>query len=110
MLSDTGTDSLWMVSSPPEVRPPLTDDLRADVCATNTPVIDWLVIHKAVRVQDVGDRGTHSAGLRKTGQEDDGMDRFGRLEAWARKRFPACSNVPGPSGCGVFTPLPAART
>jgi glycine/D-amino acid oxidase-like deaminating enzyme len=33
MLSDTGrTDSLWMVTSPPTVKPPLADDLRADVC------------------------------------------------------------------------------
>ena len=29
----------------------------------------------------------------KTGQEDDGTDRFSRLEAWARERFPAMQEV-----------------
>ena len=29
----------------------------------------------------------------KTGQEDDGIDRFSRLEAWARERFPAMQEV-----------------
>src|SRR5688572_19884824 len=33
MLSDTGrTDSLWMVSSPPKVFPPVAGDIRTDVC------------------------------------------------------------------------------
>src|SRR4051812_42861917 len=33
MLSDTGrTDSLWMVTRPPAVKPPLAEDLRAEVC------------------------------------------------------------------------------
>jgi glycine/D-amino acid oxidase-like deaminating enzyme/nitrite reductase/ring-hydroxylating ferredoxin subunit len=29
----------------------------------------------------------------KTGQEDDGIDRFSRLESWARERFPAMQEV-----------------
>jgi hypothetical protein len=29
----------------------------------------------------------------KTGQEDDGADRFSRLEAWGRERFPAMQEV-----------------
>jgi glycine/D-amino acid oxidase-like deaminating enzyme/nitrite reductase/ring-hydroxylating ferredoxin subunit len=87
------------------------------VCATNTPVIDWLVIHSkqaAYRTFAIGARLTSpiSRGLywdtgdpyhyvrlagdiliiggedHKTGQEDDGRDRFGRLEDWARQRFP----------------------
>src|ERR671915_222366 len=33
MLSDSGrTDSLWMVSCPPETPPPLRQDLKTDVC------------------------------------------------------------------------------
>jgi glycine/D-amino acid oxidase-like deaminating enzyme/nitrite reductase/ring-hydroxylating ferredoxin subunit len=87
------------------------------VCATNTPVIDWLVIHSkqaAYRTFAIGARTTspvtralywdtaepyHYVRLskdvlivggedHKTGQEDDSLDRFNRLEAWARQRFP----------------------
>jgi glycine/D-amino acid oxidase-like deaminating enzyme/nitrite reductase/ring-hydroxylating ferredoxin subunit len=88
------------------------------VCATNTPVIDWLVIHSkqaAYRTFAIGARvppGSVPRALywdtadpyhyvrlqedvlivggedHKTGQEDDGTDRFSRLEAWARQRFP----------------------
>jgi glycine/D-amino acid oxidase-like deaminating enzyme/nitrite reductase/ring-hydroxylating ferredoxin subunit len=88
------------------------------VCATNTPVIDWLVIHSkqapyrtfsiAARVPadavplalywDTADP-YHYVRLQgdllivggedhKTGQEDDAYDRFAYLEAWARERFP----------------------
>jgi glycine/D-amino acid oxidase-like deaminating enzyme/nitrite reductase/ring-hydroxylating ferredoxin subunit len=88
------------------------------VCATNTPVIDWLVIHSKqapyrtfaigarvpvdtvpvalywdtadpyhyVRLQ--GDVLIVGGEDHKTGQEDDGYDRFAYLEAWARERFP----------------------
>ena len=88
------------------------------VCATNTPVIDWLVIHSkqaAYRTFVIGARvpaGSVAKALywdttdpyhyvrlhgdvlivggedHKTGQADDGADRFARLEAWARERFP----------------------
>jgi Rieske Fe-S protein len=87
------------------------------VCATNTPVIDWLVIHSkqaAYRTFAIGARITGSipqalywdtadpyhyvrlAGDilivggedHKTGQADDGAERLARLEAWARDRFP----------------------
>lgn len=88
------------------------------VCATNTPVIDWLVIHSkqsAYRTFAIGARVPAGSVLRalywdtadpyhyvrlagdvlivggedhKTGQEDDGMDRFRRLEEWSRERFP----------------------
>jgi glycine/D-amino acid oxidase-like deaminating enzyme/nitrite reductase/ring-hydroxylating ferredoxin subunit len=91
------------------------------VCATNTPVIDWLVIHSkqaAYRTFAIGARvppGSIAQALywdtadpyhyvrlqgdilivggedHKTGQADDGADRFGRLEAWARERFPVGS-------------------
>ena len=88
------------------------------VCATNTPVIDWLVIHSkqapyrtfaiAARVPpdtvpaalywDTADP-YHYVRLHgdvlivggedhKTGQEDDGYDRFAYLESWTRERFP----------------------
>jgi glycine/D-amino acid oxidase-like deaminating enzyme/nitrite reductase/ring-hydroxylating ferredoxin subunit len=88
------------------------------VCATNTPVIDWLVIHSkqapyrtfsiGARVPgdavppalywDTGDP-YHYVRLHgdvlivggedhKTGQEDDGYDRFAYLESWTRERFP----------------------
>lgn len=88
------------------------------VCATNTPVIDWLVIHSKqapYRTFVIGARvppATVPAALywdtadpyhyvrlqgdllivggedHKTGQEDDGYDRFAYLESWARERFP----------------------
>jgi glycine/D-amino acid oxidase-like deaminating enzyme/nitrite reductase/ring-hydroxylating ferredoxin subunit len=87
------------------------------VCATNTPVIDWLVIHSkqaAYRTFAIGARtqGSVARALywdtadpyhyvrlagdmlivggedHKTGQEDDAEDRFRRLETWARARFP----------------------
>lgn len=88
------------------------------VCATNTPIIDWLVIHSkqsAYRTFAIGARvpgGSVPPALywdtadpyhyvrlqgdvlivggedHKTGQEDDGYDRFAYLEAWSRERFP----------------------
>ncbi|HEX2251089.1 MAG TPA: FAD-dependent oxidoreductase, partial [Gemmatimonadales bacterium] len=87
------------------------------VCATNTPVIDWLVIHSkqaAYRTYVIGGpiSGEIPTALfwdtadpyhyvrlagdilivggedHKTGQEDDGQDRFGRLERWTKDRFP----------------------
>jgi glycine/D-amino acid oxidase-like deaminating enzyme/nitrite reductase/ring-hydroxylating ferredoxin subunit len=88
------------------------------VCATNTPVIDWLVIHSkqaAYRTFVIGAPVPPDAvptGLywdtadpyhyvrlqgdllivggedHKTGQEDDAYDRFAYLEAWTRERFP----------------------
>jgi glycine/D-amino acid oxidase-like deaminating enzyme/nitrite reductase/ring-hydroxylating ferredoxin subunit len=90
------------------------------VCATNTPVIDWLVIHSkqaAYRTYAIGARvsGEIPTALfwdtadpyhyvrragdilivggedHKTGQEDDGADRFDRLDRWTRDRFPVGS-------------------
>jgi glycine/D-amino acid oxidase-like deaminating enzyme/nitrite reductase/ring-hydroxylating ferredoxin subunit len=87
------------------------------VCATNTPVIDWLVIHSkqaAYRTFAIGARidGNVSLALYwdtgdpyhyvrqsngvlivggedyKTGQADDGDERLARLESWTRERFP----------------------
>jgi glycine/D-amino acid oxidase-like deaminating enzyme/nitrite reductase/ring-hydroxylating ferredoxin subunit len=87
------------------------------VCATNTPVIDWLVIHSkqaAYRTFAIGARITgsiphalywdtadpyHYVRLtddilivggedHKTGQADDGDERLARLESWTRERFP----------------------
>ena len=87
------------------------------VCATNTPIIDWLVIHSKqapYRTFAIGARTTetvppalywdtadpyHYVRLQgevlivggedhKTGQEDDGYDRFAYLESWTRERFP----------------------
>ncbi|MBA2457397.1 MAG: FAD-dependent oxidoreductase [Gemmatimonadales bacterium] len=88
------------------------------VCATNTPIIDWLVIHSKqapYRTFAIGARVApdsvpaalywdtadpyHYVRLQgevlivggedhKTGQEDDGYDRFAYLESWARERFP----------------------
>ena len=87
------------------------------VCATNTPVIDWLVIHSkqsAYRTFAIGARITgnippalywdtadpyHYVRLaddvlivggedHKTGQADDGEERLARLESWTRERFP----------------------
>jgi len=87
------------------------------VCATNTPVIDWLVIHSkqaAYRTFAIGARvaGSIPPGLywdtadpyhyvrlagdvliaggedHKTGQADDGEERLARLESWTRERFP----------------------
>jgi glycine/D-amino acid oxidase-like deaminating enzyme/nitrite reductase/ring-hydroxylating ferredoxin subunit len=88
------------------------------VCATNTPVIDWLIIHSKqapYRTYAVGARvppGSVPVALywdtadpyhyvrlqgdvlivggedHKTGQEDDAYDRFAYLDAWARERFP----------------------
>jgi glycine/D-amino acid oxidase-like deaminating enzyme/nitrite reductase/ring-hydroxylating ferredoxin subunit len=99
-----------------EAGPTVTADFV--VCATNTPVIDWLVIHSKqapYRTFAVGARvppDTVPAALywdtadpyhyvrlqgtvlvvggedHKTGQEDDGHDRFAYLESWARERFP----------------------
>jgi glycine/D-amino acid oxidase-like deaminating enzyme/nitrite reductase/ring-hydroxylating ferredoxin subunit len=88
------------------------------VCATNTPVIDWVVIHSKqapyrtfaiaapvppdtvpaalywdtadpyhyVRLH--GDLLVAGGEDHKTGQEDDGYDRFAYLESWTRERFP----------------------
>jgi glycine/D-amino acid oxidase-like deaminating enzyme/nitrite reductase/ring-hydroxylating ferredoxin subunit len=87
------------------------------VCATNTPVIDWLVIHSkqaAYRTFALGARITGRIPLalywdtadpyhyvrlsddilivggedHKTGQADDGDERLARLESWSRERFP----------------------
>ncbi len=87
------------------------------VCATNTPVIDWLVIHSkqaAYRTFAIGARieGSIPPALywdtadpyhyvrqsngvlivggedHKTGQADDGDERLARLESWTRERFP----------------------
>jgi glycine/D-amino acid oxidase-like deaminating enzyme/nitrite reductase/ring-hydroxylating ferredoxin subunit len=88
------------------------------VCATNTPVIDWLVIHSkqaayrtfaiAARIPagsvtralywDTADPyhyvRLHSDVLivggedHKTGQADESAERFARLERWTRERFP----------------------
>jgi glycine/D-amino acid oxidase-like deaminating enzyme/nitrite reductase/ring-hydroxylating ferredoxin subunit len=87
------------------------------VCATNTPVIDWLVIHSkqaAYRTFVIGARITGSIPRalywdtgdpyhyvrmandvlivggedHKTGQADDGSERLARLESWTRERFP----------------------
>ncbi|HZA99125.1 MAG TPA: FAD-dependent oxidoreductase [Gemmatimonadales bacterium] len=87
------------------------------VCATNTPVIDWLVIHSkqaAYRTFAIGARVNgrvppalywdtadpyHYVRLaddvlivggedHKTGQADDGDERLARLETWTRERFP----------------------
>ncbi|MEZ0332872.1 MAG: FAD-dependent oxidoreductase [Gemmatimonadales bacterium] len=87
------------------------------VCATNTPIIDWLVIHSkqapyrtfaigapvppdtvpAALYWDTADP-YHYVRLHgdmlivggedhKTGQEDDAYDRFAYLETWTRERF-----------------------
>ncbi len=88
------------------------------VCATNTPVIDWLVIHSkqaAYRTFAIAGRVPAESVTRalywdtadpyhyvrlhgdvlivggedhKTGQEDESVDRFRRLEQWTRERFP----------------------
>jgi glycine/D-amino acid oxidase-like deaminating enzyme/nitrite reductase/ring-hydroxylating ferredoxin subunit len=87
------------------------------VCATNTPVIDWLVIHSkqaAYRTFAIGARTSGSVARalywdtadpyhyvrlagdilivggedHKTGQEDDATVRLSRLETWTRERFP----------------------
>jgi glycine/D-amino acid oxidase-like deaminating enzyme/nitrite reductase/ring-hydroxylating ferredoxin subunit len=88
------------------------------VCATNTPVIDWLVIHSKqapYRTFAIGARVPSDAVPsalywdtadpyhyvrrqgdvlivggedHKTGQEDDAYDRFAYLESWTRERFP----------------------
>jgi glycine/D-amino acid oxidase-like deaminating enzyme/nitrite reductase/ring-hydroxylating ferredoxin subunit len=87
------------------------------VCATNTPVIDWLVIHSkqaAYRTFAIGARIDGNIPLalywdtadpyhyvrqsngvlivggedHKTGQADDGDERLARLESWTRERFP----------------------
>jgi glycine/D-amino acid oxidase-like deaminating enzyme/nitrite reductase/ring-hydroxylating ferredoxin subunit len=87
------------------------------VCATNTPIIDWLVIHSkqsAYRTFAIGARLASGAVPKalwwdtadpyhyvrrygdvlivggedhKTGQEDDASRRFARLEEWTRDRF-----------------------
>jgi glycine/D-amino acid oxidase-like deaminating enzyme/nitrite reductase/ring-hydroxylating ferredoxin subunit len=91
---------------------------EAVVCATNTPFIDWVTIHTkqaAYRTFAIGAKlppGLLAPGLywdtaspyhyvrlhndllivggedHKTGQEDDGLVRFARLESWTRERFP----------------------
>ncbi len=87
------------------------------VCATNTPVIDWLVIHSkqaAYRTFAIGARVNGNVPLalywdtgdpyhyvrlsrdvlivggedHKTGQADDGDERLSRLASWTRERFP----------------------
>jgi glycine/D-amino acid oxidase-like deaminating enzyme/nitrite reductase/ring-hydroxylating ferredoxin subunit len=88
------------------------------VCATNTPVIDWVSIHtKQAAYRTYAIAAPLSAGSmprvllwdtatpyhyvrlqddvlivggedHKTGQQDDGIDRFARLESWTRQRFP----------------------
>jgi glycine/D-amino acid oxidase-like deaminating enzyme/nitrite reductase/ring-hydroxylating ferredoxin subunit len=88
------------------------------VCATNTPIIDWLVIHSkqaAYRTFAMGAKVPSSSLVgalywdtadpyhyvrlagdilivggedHKTGQADDAFDRFRRLEEWSRERFP----------------------
>jgi glycine/D-amino acid oxidase-like deaminating enzyme/nitrite reductase/ring-hydroxylating ferredoxin subunit len=90
------------------------------VCATNTPVIDWLIIHSkqaayrtfaiATRlsgsvpralywdtadpyhyVRMAGDVLIVGGEDHKTGQEDDGTERFACLESWTRERFPTAA-------------------
>jgi glycine/D-amino acid oxidase-like deaminating enzyme/nitrite reductase/ring-hydroxylating ferredoxin subunit len=87
------------------------------VCATNTPVIDWLVIHSKQAAYRTFAIGMHIEGTvaralywdtadpyhyvrlaghilivggedHKTGQADDGRQRFDHLERWTRERFP----------------------
>jgi glycine/D-amino acid oxidase-like deaminating enzyme/nitrite reductase/ring-hydroxylating ferredoxin subunit len=112
----TGVDSGPPAKVATESRHSVTADFV--VCATNTPVIDWLVIHSkqaAYRTFAIGARTAPGAIPRalywdtadpyhyvrlqgdllivggedhKTGQEDDGAERFARLEAWTRERFP----------------------
>jgi glycine/D-amino acid oxidase-like deaminating enzyme/nitrite reductase/ring-hydroxylating ferredoxin subunit len=96
--------------------PTVTADIV--VCATNTPIVDWLAIHSKqapYRTFAIGARvaaGTVPLALywdtadpyhyvrlhddvlivggadHKTGQADDAVVRFSRLEHWARDRFP----------------------
>jgi glycine/D-amino acid oxidase-like deaminating enzyme/nitrite reductase/ring-hydroxylating ferredoxin subunit len=112
----TGVDA----GSPATVSTASQRTVTADfvVCATNTPIIDWLVIHSkqsAYRTFAIGARvpsGSVPGALywdtadpyhyvrmagdflivggedHKTGQEDDAVDRFSRLEQWSRERFP----------------------
>jgi glycine/D-amino acid oxidase-like deaminating enzyme/nitrite reductase/ring-hydroxylating ferredoxin subunit len=106
--------------SPSTVRTSIERTVTADfvVCATNTPIVDWVVIHSKqapYRTFAIGGRvlpGSVPPGLywdnadpyhyvrlagdvlivggedHKTGQKDDGADRLQRLEEWARERFP----------------------
>jgi glycine/D-amino acid oxidase-like deaminating enzyme/nitrite reductase/ring-hydroxylating ferredoxin subunit len=99
-----------------EAGPTVTAD--AVVCATNSPIVDWLAMHSkqaAYRTFAIGARvpvGSVPRALywdtadpyhyvrlqgevlivggedHKTGQEDDGAERLRCLEAWARERFP----------------------
>jgi glycine/D-amino acid oxidase-like deaminating enzyme/nitrite reductase/ring-hydroxylating ferredoxin subunit len=115
-----GTHVTGVEAGPParvmtEAGPVLTAEFV--VCATNTPIIDWLVIHSKqapYRTFAIGARvpaDTVPVGLywdtadpyhyvrlqgdmlivggedHKTGQEDDGYDRFAYLESWTRERF-----------------------
>ena len=103
---------------PARITTELNHTVTADyvVCATNTPVIDWLVIHSkqaAYRTFAIGARLSarvteallwdtadpyHYVRLagdilivggedHKTGQADDGDERLLRLESWTRERF-----------------------
>ena len=106
--------------SPSTVRTTNQRTVSADfvVCATNTPIVDWVVIHSkqaAYRTFAIAGRvppGSVPTALywdtadpyhyvrlagdvlivggedHKTGQRDDGSDRFRKLEEWARERFP----------------------
>ncbi|HEX6107730.1 MAG TPA: FAD-dependent oxidoreductase [Gemmatimonadales bacterium] len=116
-----GTHVTGVEAGPPaavstESGPTVTADFV--VCATNTPIIDWLVIHSKqapYRTFAIGARVPpdsvpaalywdtadpyHYVRLHgdmlivggedhKTGQENDGYDRFAYLESWSRERFP----------------------
>jgi glycine/D-amino acid oxidase-like deaminating enzyme/nitrite reductase/ring-hydroxylating ferredoxin subunit len=116
-----GTHVTGVETGPPAIvaterGPSVTADFV--VCATNTPVIDWLVIHSkqapyrtfAIGAPVVSGRVPiglywdtadpyHYVRLQgdvlivggedhKTGQEDDAFDRFAYLESWTRERFP----------------------
>ena len=116
-----GTHVSGVEAGPPaivstEQGPTVTADFV--VCATNTPIVDWLVIHSKqapYRTFAIGARVPRDAVPtalywdtadpyhyvrldgdvlivggedHKTGQENDAYDRFAYLESWARERFP----------------------